>query len=338
MRNLLFPLLLFSSICGAVEYQFDLGEITATGEVTSYPAGLGWLSNNQFSASALAVENRSYRFNNELLSSEASTISLRPISFSSGLGRSWGGWSLLVNSSDQAYSGKLESASQSSDFTLQINSLTGQLGCGLKLNPQWALGWSLLVGQVNTDLISAHVTQPLVFSLNRQQSKTQFFQMGIGADFRGELITVGFHLLSPNWVLSTIGKSRTQSLVASTDSMTDTTIDYLYSPPMLWSEEIGIRFGRDGFVYTLSDNYQFNGQHTFKGGFEYVASWGTVASGTLFSRFNSMTRQKILVGFARKKENFHWAVGPFLERESYETTSGTNSQNYGVLYSSEIAY
>lgn len=337
MRRI-FLILLFPLCVQAVEYHFDLGEITATGEVTHFPAGLGWISENQFSASAIALENRSYQFKNELLNSEANPLSLRPISIGSGMGRSWGGWSLLVSTSDQVYSGKIENAVQSSDSVLRINRLSGQLGCGLRLSSSWAIGWSLGLAQSNSDSTTIQALQPLALVAQRQQTKTQTYQVGMGSTFRGDLVTLGFHFLTPNWVLSSSGKTRTQSLLAATDLLTDTNEDTRALPGAVWSGEVGLRFGHQGFIYMFSDDYQFNGQHTLKAGFEYAASWGTIATGVLDSRFGSTALQKLRVGFAWKKGNFHWAIGPSIERESSNSLAETETRSYSVLYSSEISY
>lgn len=349
MIKLIIISLFFILPAKAVVHYFDLGDITAKGKVTSYPSSLGWIEPGfSFSASASMLEQKSFDFNDSTFGTSTEPLGIKPTLIASGLGQSWGGWSMVVINKGSQISSRSQtlSASDSSDkqdkFDIKTNNLGVVLGTGKRLSENWSIGWSLSFFQIDRESHSLSlITSSLNKSLTAETAKSKLVgaNLGMGFIFDHEGFTFGMHLNSPSLVVKNTGLRESQSLDLQTKELASNfNEEKVKFDNNNFATEVGVRFGKEGFVYLLSDEFSFSGSHKINIGFEHVSSWGTIASGYSHFDYDQVARDKALVGFAKTKGNFKWAVGPYLESELLKGDAGYNSRSLGVLYTSEIQY
>lgn len=349
MIKLAIIVLFFITSSNAVVHYFDLGDITAKGKVTSYPSSLGWIEPGfSFSASASMLEQKSFDFNNSTFGTSTEPLGIKPTLIASGLGQSWGGWSMVVINKGSQLSSRSQATSiaDASDrqdkFDIKTNNLGVVLGTGKRLNENWSIGWSLSFFQIDRESHSVSLLNSnLNKSLTVETAKSKLVGGNIGMGFIYDLqgFTFGMHLTSPSMVVKNTGLREGQSIDLQTkDLVTSLNEEKVQFDNNNFVAEIGVRFGKEGFVYLFSDEISFSGSHKINIGFEHVSSWGTIASGYSHFDYDQVVRDKALVGFAKTRGNFKWAVGPYLESELLKGDSGYNSRSIGVLYASEIQY
>lgn len=330
----------------AVVHFFDLGDITAKGKVTSYPSSLGWIEPGfSFSASASVLEQKSFDFNSTSFGTSTEPLGVKPTVLASGLGQSWGGWSMVVVNQSSTINtrseGEVVGESSQNKNNFYSSTLGVYLGSGKRLSENWSIGWNLNFFQTNEEshLLNwkESVMEKLLVSTH-SLSKIVGVNMGMGFIFDNDSITFGMHLITPSAILKNTGIKEVNSL-DQTFQMTHSTEEQKISANKNnFVAEYGLRFGKDGFVYLVSDEYSFVGSHKINLGFEFVGSWGTVATGYSHFDYDQKAKDKVLVGFAKTKGNFRWAVGPYLESELLKGDNGYNARSFGVLYASEIKY
>lgn len=344
-------LLFFISSAQAVVHYFDLGDITAKGKVTSYPSSLGWIEPGfSFSASASMLEQKSFDFNSASFGTSTEPLGIKPTLIASGLGQTWGGWSMVVVNKGSQISSRSQGttlvAGDSSDkqdkFDIKTNNLGVVLGTGKRLSDNWSIGWSLSFFQIDREshslsLVSSSLNKSL--TVETAKSKLVGANVGMGFIFDQEGFAFGMHLNSPSVIVKNTGLRESQSIDLQTKELgNNISEEKVKFDNNNFATEVGVRFGKEGFVYLVSDEFSFSGSHKINIGFEHVSSWGTIASGYSHFDYDQVARDKALVGFAKTKGNFKWAVGPYLESELLKGDSGYNSRSLGVLYTSEIQY
>lgn len=344
---MLFIFFLWSFPSLAVVHYFDLGDITAKGKVTSYPSSLGWIDPGfSFSASASMLEQKSFDFNSSNFGTSTEPMSIKPTVIASGLGQSWGGWSMVVLNKGSQISSRSQVVSLGIDtqekLDIKVNNLAVILGTGKRVADNWSLGWSLSFFQLDNEsqsLATKNSSTNKSLEVQSIKSKLVGANLGMGFIFDQEGFTFGMHINSPSVIIKNSGLKEFHSLDLQTGSFINTLEDEkIKYDANNFTSEVGVRFGKQGFVYLISDEYSFIGSHKLNIGFEHVSSWGTIASGYSHYDFDQVARDKALVGYARIKGNFKWAVGPYIESELLKGDSGYNSRSLGVLYTSEIQY
>lgn len=330
----------------AVEFHFNQGEITSLGEVTIFPSILGWLeSSKKFSAAVNSLESKTYKFENEKYQSVTEPLTVRPVFLSSGLSKSWGGWSLIIkNNSDnfKTFSSEFINSTQT-DVSMETNynNLNALIGAGLKLSENWSIGWNLVVNQIEykkNELKSENSNSVKKIVFSQQSTKQNSLQSGMGFTYKNQTLVYGFHFTSPFLFKTHQGQSSLYSLEIPLNEFLNTKEDFALNYKSYWTVDNGIRFGHKGFVYILGDTYESIGAHQIKLGFEYRGSWGNISTGYTHYTFESIAKSKWLVGFSKKDENFRWSVGPFIERVKNNAIGELQVFNYGIIYASEISY
>jgi hypothetical protein len=208
----------FSLSARAVVHYFDLGDITTKGKVTSYPSSLGWIEPGfSFSASASMLEQKSFDFNSSSFGTSTEPLGIKPTFIASGLGQTWGGWSMVVvNQGSQISSRSQTTTIQNGDssdkqdkFDIKSNNLAVILGTGKRLNDNWSIGWSLSFFQVDREshslsLLSSNLNKSL--TVETSKSKLVGSNIGMGFIFDQEGFTFGMHLNSPS-VMSAVTRA-----------------------------------------------------------------------------------------------------------------------------------
>lgn len=325
----------------AIEHFFNLSDVTAKGKLTSFPAGLGWIEPGiSFSAAANSLELKYYDSSNGY-STYAEPLAIKPTLIASALGQSWGGWSMVVtNQSQDLRTQRQMLNSSTTQSNLKTNLIGLKLGTGLRISDNWSLGWNLNFNQYSSegsDVISEQGnTEKSLTSVYRLEKA---FLVNLAMGFMGDwkAFTFGLQFQSPGLEIRNQGMRESTQLVTSQTDTKYQKEDYKLAIKKVASLEFGIRFGKQGFVYSVNDQYQFNGSHEVKLGFDYKSTWGSVTSGFSYLDFDKNIKNKWLVGYARSKGNFSWVVGPFYERDN-STKDTVGSKNYGVLYASQINY
>ena len=339
--------LFYSPNLYSVVHYFDLGDVTAKGKVTSFPSALGWIEPGlSFSASASVLEQKSFDFNSTAFGTSSEPMTVKPSVLASGLGKSWGGWSMVIANQSSQINTRSETLlpGNQSQTKLNFNSnlLSVFLGTGIRISENWSLGMNLNFFQ-NDNIVNSTVwsntTTGKTFLNNQSHSKLVGSSLGVGFAFDYSAFTLGLHFVSPMIVIKNTGILESEYIETASDifliSEQEEKIKLEQNNGLT---EFGIRFGKQGFVYILSDQYSFIGSHKINLGFEYAASWGIMASGFSHYEYGQSAKDKLLVGFARTKSNFHWAVGPYFESELLRGDSGYNARSLGLLYASEIQY
>ena len=339
--------LLYSPNLYSVVHYFDLGDVTAKGKVTSFPSALGWIEPGlSFSASASVLEQKSFDFNSTTFGTSSEPMTVKPSVIASGLGQSWGGWSMVITNQTSQINTRSETLSSGSQSQTKLNfnsNLLGvYLGTGIRISENWSLGMNLNFFQidniVNSTVWSKNSTGKTLLN-NQSKSKLVSSTLGVGFAFDYAAFTFGLHVVTPMIVIKNTGILESEYIDTATALFTNSEQEEKIKLEQNYGvTEFGVRFGKQGFVYILSDQYSFAGSHKINLGFEYAASWGIVASGFSHYEYNQSAKDKLLVGFARTKNNFHWAVGPYFESELLKGDSGYNARSLGVLYASEIRY
>lgn len=330
----------------AVVHFFDLGDITAKGKVTSYPSSLGWIEPGfSFSASASVLEQKSFDFNSTSFGTSTEPLGVKPTVLASGLGQSWGGWSMVVVNQSSTINTRSEAeisgGSTQNKNNFASSTLGVYLGSGKRLSESWSLGWNLNFFQTNEE---SHLLSWKESAVERVLTSTHILSkivgtnIGMGFIFDTDSITLGMHMTTPSAILKNTGVKEINSLNQSLELTKSAEEEKVSVNKNNFVMEYGLRFGKDGFVYLFSDEYSFVGSHKINLGFEFVGSWGTIATGYTHYDFDQKAKDKVLVGFAKTRGNFRWAVGPYLESELLKGDSGYNARSFGVLYASEIKY
>ncbi|MBN8538025.1 MAG: hypothetical protein J0M15_13300 [Deltaproteobacteria bacterium] len=339
--------LFYSPNLYSVVHYFDLGDVTAKGKVTSFPSALGWIEPGlSFSASASVLEQKSFDFNSTAFGTSSEPMTVKPSVLASGLGQSWGGWSMVITNQSSQINTRSETllSGNQSQTKLNFNSnlLSVFLGTGIRISENWSLGMNLNFFQ-NDNIVNSTVwsntTTGKTFLNNQSHSKLVGSSLGVGFTFDYSAFTFGLHFVSPMIVIKNTGILESEYIETASDIfLISEQEEKIKLEQNNGITEFGIRFGKQGFVYILSDQYSFVGSHKINLGFEYAASWGIMASGFSHYEYGQSAKDKLLVGFARTKSNFHWAVGPYFESELLKGDSGYNARSLGVLYASEIQY
>jgi hypothetical protein len=330
----------------AIEYEFDGGQVTALGGITTQPAALGYLDTKySFSASATSFEYTKYSLQNNSFEQNSAPLAMKPVFVGSAMSTSYGGWSFLVYSTQTEYRANLGSfdgvTTTDSDLTIRSSGFSALVSSALRVHANWSLGWGLVLSQLQTDATTLTAnTATASKTLIDSESSTQATQaaMNMGFLYSSEEFVLGFKGTTPPALLARSGKLRTRTVVTGTNTYTDTTENQAQNLDSDWTYEAGVRLGRTGFSYVLSDAFRSNGQHQYKFGFEYVATWGTIASGASYLNYKGNSASKLTVGFVKDHKNFKWGVGPYYQNNVNSDAGALNSRTYGVLYSSEIRY
>lgn len=339
--------LLYSPNLYSVVHYFDLGDVTAKGKVTSFPSALGWIQPGlSFSATASVLEQKSFDFNSTVFGTSSEPMTVKPSVIASGLGQSWGGWSMVITNQSWQINTRSESLLSDSQSQTKLdfksNLLSVCLGTGIRISENWSLGMNLNFFQIDNVVNSTNWSKKITGKtlLNSQsQSKLVGSTLGVGFIFDYSAFTLGFHFASPMMAIKNTGILESEYIDTASDIfLISEQEEKIKLEQNNGVTEFGIRFGKQGFVYILSDQYSFVGSHKINLGFEYAASWGIIASGFSHYEYSQSAKDKLLVGFARTKSNFHWAVGPYFESELLKGDSGYNARSLGVLYASEIQY
>ncbi|MCB0368281.1 MAG: hypothetical protein KDD45_02290, partial [Bdellovibrionales bacterium] len=180
-------LFLCQSALGVVQY-FDQGDITAKGLLTIYPAGMGWIEPGlSFSASASVLEKKNYDLNISSYESDSKPLTIKPSVIASGLGKSWGGWTMIVENSSSVIKSLSQETTTNGATKNTLRSETDQLslnlGVGKRISDNWSLGWGLSFSQIQeqrqqTYLLDGSAEKTLSIEQAENKLVTTSFGMG----------------------------------------------------------------------------------------------------------------------------------------------------------------
>lgn len=342
---LFFPILAF-----AVEHNFDGGSITATSGVTNQPASLAFVRRQKsFTASATTFEKFDFNIQQTASIEEERPFSMRPVSVGSAFSTTYGGWSLMIFNTPNDYRAEQSQISAGtdvqSDFALESDVVTGMFSTGWKLGDRWGLGGGLALSQLQSatrvNAFSRSATAEGFLNTEVRQELQQL-QLLLGTMYVLDEFVFGLKWTSSPTKISASGKIRTRVLQTALPTGAPVYVDSkANSKPEMdndFSVETGVRFGRNGFSYLLSHNYVSSGLQTVSFGFEYVGTWGTIATALSGADLDGNEQRTWSFGFIKDHENFQWGVGPYI-REFHGSNQGDlTARAFGVLYSSEIRF
>jgi hypothetical protein len=335
MVKLFVSLFVIASFAGATEHFFNFSDITAPGEITEFPANFGSFKQGMsFSGSLNALSRISYRPNLNEFQTERVPITIEPRVLSSGLGQSWGGWGFVIKNDVE----KVKLRSDTLESTEDLRFIEVHLGSGLKLSPMFNIGWSLTFNNdqvLKTEILSNAMDTDMPLRFVENQRETFSTQVGFGFMMESESFILGTHLKSPKIAISKTGETKTRawSLMQNQFIKNDVKLEPDFKSN--FELDFGVKFGTQGFTYSLSDTYYFEGTHAFKGGFEYIGSWGRISTG--LSRHQKADHSEVLwsLGYCRSGKEFEWGVGPYYRLFKDQLV---DRDEVGVLYSSQINY
>ena len=328
-------ILLLTLALNATEHFFNYSDITAPGEITEFPANFGSFRKSiSFSGALNALSRQSYRPNINEFQTDAAPAQIEPRVLSSGLGQSWGGWGFVIKNDVE----KIKLLSETLESTAESRAIEVHLGAGLKLDPNWNIGWGISINndqEIKTEILTNTASTDMPIQFHNNEFETFSTRAGFGYLYETESVILGMHLQTPKVKLRQQGtiKSRAWSVSQNQVIKSDTKQDLeLISN---WDLDLGVKFGTSGFTYSISDTYHFAGTHEVKGGFEFVGSWGRISTGLSRHQKSNQSEVSWSLGFCRSEKGFDWGVGPF-----YKILKDTlvDRDEVGILYSSQINY
>ena len=333
-----------------VDQDFNGGSVTSTTGVTSQPASLAFIRREKrFSASVTSFDKTDFNFKGVNSIEEDRPFTMQPLYVGSAFSTRYGGWSLLIVNSPFEYRTELiaeASGAQSlTDFKVLGDALAAQLSTGWKLGENWGLGGALVLAHAqiqsaSTSFISAPTLELFTVSESRQEFK--HIQAVLGTLYVLDEFVFGLKWVSSPSLISSEGKLRTRATQTAlpTGAPSYTDVKSKDKPEISHDHTIesGVRFGRNGFSYILSHEWESSGLNTLRFAFEYVGSWGTISSSLSAADLDGAEQKGITLGFIKDHENFKWGVGPYYREASGAGANDLSTSSWGVLYSSEIRY
>jgi hypothetical protein len=333
-----------------VDQDFNGGSVTSTTGVTSQPASLAFIRREKrFSASVTSFDKTDFNFQGINSIEEDRPFTMKPLYVGSAFSTRYGGWSLLIVNAPYEYRTELIAESSGiqslTDFKILGDALAAQISTGWQIGENWGLGGAFVLSHAqiqsgNTSYVSAPTIE--IFSVSETRQEIKQVQAVLGALYVLDEFVFGLKWVSSPAVVSSQGKNRTRSTQTTlpTGAPTYTDIKTNEKPEINREQHIetGLRFGRNGFSYILSHDWESSGMNTLRFAFEYVGSWGTISSALSAANLDKAEQKGLTLGFIKDHENFKWGVGPYFREVKGANASDLSTRSWGVLYSSEIRY
>lgn len=348
MRSMLAGLciLLSSFSAFAIENLFEGNSTTSIGNASlgEQPAGLAWLSSKwSFSASATALEQKSYEISKTPMQGDRTPLMIRPMYIATGKGTSWGGFNFQVTNYDVDLRSSANiddgTTSTNSELRSQFTQLQAALGFGLLLNKHWSLGWALNYGKYTQEGYTISKVQGpndlMIFSRTHITGENLSTRMGTIMDL--DNFRLGISILSADVRMSSKGSNVNSTLNGTTGVFSETTTALEIDTDKTWGIDVGVRLGRMGSAVYLADFFRTNGSHRPTVGYEYRGEWGLWATSLSYQDANQVKNYKWIAGLIQKSENFDWGIGPSIEINS-GPENYVNSKTFSLLYASEIRF